>query len=53
MRLTIAPWIVGGKDAITLVEGAGFEKMEQARKFKLLKVKKRDNYVILRYEKRK
>ena len=49
MRLTIAPWIVGGKDAITLVEGAGFEKMEQGRKFKLLKVYKRDNYVVLKY----
>lgn len=51
MRLTIAPWIVGGKDAITLVEGVGFEKMKQGRKFKLLKVYKRDNYVILLYEK--
>lgn len=53
MRLTIAPWIVGGKEAITLVEGVGFEKMKQGRKFKLLKVYKRDNYVILRYEKKK
>jgi riboflavin-specific deaminase-like protein len=53
MRLTIAPWIVGGKEAITLVEGVGFEKMKQGRKFKLLKVYKRDNYAILRYEKRK
>ncbi len=51
MRLTIAPWIVGGKDAITLVEGAGFEKMKQGRKFKLLKVHKRDNYIILKYKK--
>ncbi len=50
MRLTIAPWIVGGKDAITLVEGEGFEKMKQGQKFKLLKVYKRDNYVILRYK---
>ena len=51
MRLTIAPWIVGGKEAITLVEGVGFEKMKQGRKFKLLKVYKRDNYVILKYKK--
>lgn len=49
MRLTIAPWIVGGKDAITLVEGVGFEKMKQGRKFKLLKVYKRDNYIVLKY----
>ena len=53
MRITIAPWIVGGKDAITLVEGIGFEKMKQGRKFKLLKVYKRDNYAILKYKKRK
>ena len=53
IRLTIAPWIIGGKDAITLVEGVGFEKMKQGRKFKLLKVIRRENYAILRYEKRK
>jgi len=52
MRLTIAPWIVGGKEAITLVEGVGFEKMKQGRKFKLLKVYKRDNYVVLKYRRK-
>jgi 2,5-diamino-6-(ribosylamino)-4(3H)-pyrimidinone 5'-phosphate reductase len=52
MRITVAPWIVGGKDAISLVEGVGFDKMEQGRKFKLLKVYKRDNYVNLRYIRR-
>ena len=52
MRLTIAPWIIGGKDAISLVEGTGFDKMNQGRKFKLLKVIKRDNYVNLRYIRR-
>ncbi|MHA1527362.1 MAG: 2,5-diamino-6-(ribosylamino)-4(3H)-pyrimidinone 5'-phosphate reductase [Promethearchaeota archaeon] len=52
MRLTIAPWIVGGKDAITLVEGAGFEKMKQGRKFKLLKVYKRDNFVVMKYRRK-
>ncbi len=49
IRLTIAPWIIGGKDAITLVEGIGFEKMKEGRKFKLLKVYKRDNYIVLKY----
>ena len=52
MRLTISPWIVGGKEAITLVEGVGFEKMKQGRKFKLLKVYKRDNYVVLKYRRK-
>ena len=50
MRLTIAPWIAGGKEAVSLVEGKGFEKMAQAPRFKLLEVKSRDNYVVLRYK---
>ena len=51
IRITIAPWIVGGKDAISLVEGEGFEKMVQAPRFKLIDVVNRDNYVILKYKK--
>ena len=50
VRLTIAPWIIGGKNAISLVEGEGFEKMVQGPRFKLEEVRKRDNYVILRYK---
>lgn len=53
IRLTIAPWIVGGKDATSLVEGKGFDKMKQGRKFNLVKVNNRDNYVILNYVRRK
>ncbi|MFX1452280.1 MAG: 2,5-diamino-6-(ribosylamino)-4(3H)-pyrimidinone 5'-phosphate reductase [Promethearchaeota archaeon] len=52
IRLTIAPWMIGGKAATSLVDGFGFEKMNQGRKFKLLKVSSRDNYVILRYKRR-
>jgi len=52
MRLTIAPWIIGGKEAISLVEGEGFEKMTEGRKFKLIDVNNRDNYVILKYIRR-
>ena len=53
MRITVAPWIIGGKDATSLVEGEGFDKMEQGRKFKLLKVYKRNNYVNLSYIRRR
>lgn len=49
IRLTIAPWIIGGKDATSLVEGKGFEKMIQAKNFKLEGVDNRNNYVILKY----
>ncbi|MFX1419085.1 MAG: 2,5-diamino-6-(ribosylamino)-4(3H)-pyrimidinone 5'-phosphate reductase [Promethearchaeota archaeon] len=51
IRLTIAPWIVGGRDATNLVEGKGFETMAEGRRFKLLEVLSRDNYVVLRYKK--
>jgi len=51
IRLTIAPWIVGGKNAISLVEGTGFETMAEGTRFKLLEALNRDNYVILRYKK--
>lgn len=49
IRLTIAPWIVGGEHATSLVEGGGFEKMSQAPRFKLVNVKYRNDYVILKY----
>jgi len=50
IRLTIAPWIIGGKDAVSLVEGEGFEKMIHAHRFKLLNINDRDNYVVLNYK---
>jgi len=51
IRLTIAPWIIGGKNATSLVEGNGFEKMVQGKRFKLEEVVTRGNYVILKYKK--
>ncbi|MFW9941071.1 MAG: 2,5-diamino-6-(ribosylamino)-4(3H)-pyrimidinone 5'-phosphate reductase [Candidatus Thorarchaeota archaeon] len=52
IRLTIAPWIVGGKEATSLVEGIGFESMNEALKFDLIELKHRDNYVVLKYKRR-
>jgi len=51
IRLTIAPWIVGGSNAVSLVEGEGFSKMTESTKFSLIKVKKRNNYLVIYYEK--
>jgi len=51
IRLTIAPWMVGGKTAISLVDGEGFESMKQAPRFKLIDVVNRDNYLVLKYRK--
>ncbi|MHA1293264.1 MAG: 2,5-diamino-6-(ribosylamino)-4(3H)-pyrimidinone 5'-phosphate reductase [Promethearchaeota archaeon] len=52
IRLTIAPWIVGGKNAVSLVEGKGFDKMREARKFKLEEIINRNDYVVLKYIKK-
>jgi 2,5-diamino-6-(ribosylamino)-4(3H)-pyrimidinone 5'-phosphate reductase len=35
IRLTIAPWIIGGKDAVSLVDGKGFKQIIQSPKFSL------------------
>jgi 2,5-diamino-6-(ribosylamino)-4(3H)-pyrimidinone 5'-phosphate reductase len=51
IRLTVAPWMIGGKDSISLVEGEGFETMIQAPRFKLLDISNRDNYLVLKYRK--
>lgn len=53
IRLTVAPWIVGGKDATNLVEGIGFDTMSEALKFDLIELKHRNNYVILKYKRNK
>lgn len=50
IRLTIAPWIVGGIAATSLVDGSGFDKMFQAPRYKLISIKSRNNYVILKYK---
>ena len=52
IRLTIAPWIVGGKDATSLVGGEGFEKMVQGTRYELMEVNHRDDYVVLKYKRR-
>ena len=51
IRITIAPWMVGGKDAVSLVEGEGFEKMRESSRYYLSDVNWRDNYVTIKYKK--
>lgn len=45
--VTVTPYIVGGKQAISLVEGHGFDKISHS--FKLKQVKKIGNEIVLRY----
>ncbi|MHA1240586.1 MAG: 2,5-diamino-6-(ribosylamino)-4(3H)-pyrimidinone 5'-phosphate reductase [Promethearchaeota archaeon] len=53
IRITIAPWIVGGKDAVSLVEGDGYAKMLESPRYYLSEVISRNNYVTLTYKKEK
>jgi 2,5-diamino-6-(ribosylamino)-4(3H)-pyrimidinone 5'-phosphate reductase len=49
MRITIAPWIIGGTKAISIVEGEGFSRMIESPRFKLIDIKQRSNYITLFY----
>ena len=50
LRVAIAPYIVGGKHAITLAEGDGFEKIREGVKLKLKKYYALGEDFILEYE---
>jgi len=52
LRITIAPWMVGGEDAVSLVEGEGYAKMIESPKYYLTDVKRNDNYLTLNYKKK-
>jgi 2,5-diamino-6-(ribosylamino)-4(3H)-pyrimidinone 5'-phosphate reductase len=47
--VTIAPYLVGGKDAKTLVQGAGFDKITQSLRLHLDKVVRQNNEIVLYY----
>jgi 2,5-diamino-6-hydroxy-4-(5-phosphoribosylamino)pyrimidine 1'-reductase len=47
--VAVAPVIVGGRDAVTLVEGLGFGKISEAPKFKLLKVEEVGFNLLLKF----
>jgi 2,5-diamino-6-(ribosylamino)-4(3H)-pyrimidinone 5'-phosphate reductase len=51
IRLTIGPWMVGGKDAVSLVEGEGYAKMHESPRYYLSNVTQNKNYVTLYYKK--
>ena len=47
--ITITPYLVGGKNAITLVEGEGFSLIQKATKLNLKKTSRLGNEIILHY----
>jgi 2,5-diamino-6-(ribosylamino)-4(3H)-pyrimidinone 5'-phosphate reductase len=52
IKISIAPWIVGGKNAVSLVEGEGYAKMLESPKYSLFDVSNRNNYVTLNYKRK-
>ena len=49
--ITITPFILGGKDAITMVQGEGFDKIRKSPKLRLNAIKRLENDLILHYTK--
>ena len=47
--ITITPYLIGGKNAITLVEGEGFSFIKKATKLKLKKNWRLGNEIVLHY----
>lgn len=47
--VTLSPFLIGGKKAISLMEGSGFSKIKQSPKLKLRKVTKVGNEIVLKY----
>ncbi len=47
--ITISPLIIGGRKAITLIEGKGFDKIKNCTKLKLSKIYKKNNGEIIIY----
>lgn len=47
--ITVAPCVIGGKDATTLVEGDGFSKITNCPKLKLQNVIRQKNEIVLHY----
>ncbi|HEY4680336.1 MAG TPA: 2,5-diamino-6-(ribosylamino)-4(3H)-pyrimidinone 5'-phosphate reductase [Nitrosarchaeum sp.] len=51
--VTITPFLVGGKDAVSIIEGKGFSQITKSRKLKLEKILHLENEAILYYAKSK
>ena len=48
--ITLAPFIVGGKNTISLVEGTGFKNLDISTKLKLKRIEKNHNELVLFYK---
>ena len=49
--VTIAPYLIGGSNSVTLVQGDGFSTISKSQKLKLQTIKRVGNEVVLHYKK--
>ncbi len=49
--ITVTPFLVGGKEAISLVQGIGFTNIKKSSKLKLRKALRQKNELVLHYSK--
>ena len=49
--ITITPYILGGTDAISLVQGEGFDTILKSTKLRLISIRRLQNDVVLHYKK--
>ena len=49
--ITLSPYLIGGNDATSLVEGKGFSKIVHSPNLKLKSVKRLKNYLVINYTK--
>ena len=47
--ITLSPYLIGGNDAISLVEGKGFSKIVNSPNLKLKSVKRLKNHLVINY----
>ena len=47
--VTLSPYLIGGNDSISFVEGKGFAKIINSPKLKLKSIKRLKNYLVLNY----
>ena len=49
--VTLSPYLIGGSDAVSLVEGAGFDRISKSPNLRLESVKNLKNHLVLNYHK--
>ncbi|HEY5736265.1 MAG TPA: 2,5-diamino-6-(ribosylamino)-4(3H)-pyrimidinone 5'-phosphate reductase [Nitrosopumilus sp.] len=49
--ITISPFLIGGKNAISLIQGDGFDKISKSPNLQLKSIKRLKNHIVLNYHK--